>query len=704
MLIQNKKLFWFIDIISGTPTGPFINTIHFASFVALYIPLVLGIWVGKIDFHIKDCKFGKAKSMLYKFIIFIKNSIIYLLPALLMIFALFKSLSRGAMLAFCTSMFIFVLLIAFKSKTRLRAIILLVFTFSFLALTFYVDSFNIKSKILSLTNSQGENAIFNQDITERISTLKHPLQTDSAKTRFSVWRDTLKIFSDFPLFGTGLNTFSIIFPKYKTIYGSGKMFFTHSENDYVETLSEVGLLGIIPILLILIIFLRNTFINFKLETDSLKIGIISGGIASVFALLFCALTDFSFHIPSVSFIFMLICFVIWPKTKKRKIISFNDMVGRKKPIAIVVLLFLVAIFMFIFSVQLLLGEIYFYKFNYSQDSFQVKQNYIKKAVFFNNGNAEYRYSLGKIYFDQATLLRNKDEAAALELIKQAKTEFEKAIILQPTHWKYHFFNGSAELILVSSRVKGYSFNNAESSFEKALSLNPTEYDIYGYLANYYLPFDSEKAFKYYRKLIMLRPYYLGSILDTIWKINNNPDFIREAIPSTPRLIAQYADFLKSKGINSAKFYKESAFLASPSAKNKEDQLAIAQKLALSNGFKDAFDYFLDSLQSSSFFQKNKEQFIIPTYSSEQLIKEEENVSTLQKTLSPDDPQLTYKLALFHYQLKDYNKASEYFMKLLKISPNNPFLRFHLAMALYKRGEHKEAYEELRQAITLINDR
>ena len=203
---------------------------------------------------------------------------------------------------------------------------------------------------------------------------------------------------------------------------------------------------------------------------------------------------------------------------------------------------------------------------------------------------------------------------------------------------------------------------------------------------------------------MLRPYYLKGILDTIWKINNNPDFIREAIPNTSEFIKQYADFLKAKGISPVKFYKEAALLASTSAKNKEDKLIIAQNLALSNGFKDACDFLVDSLQSDSFFQNNKETFTIPTYSSEYLIKEEENISALQKILPPDDVQLIHKLALFYYQLKDYNKSSEYFLKLLKTSPHDPHLHFQYAMALYKGGEYKKAYDELKRVINMINDK
>jgi tetratricopeptide (TPR) repeat protein len=324
----------------------------------------------------------------------------------------------------------------------------------------------------------------------------------------------------------------------------------------------LGLLGFAFLILIAIIFLRNVFFNFKREDDPAKIGIIAGGIASIFALLFCALTDFSFHIPSITFIFIVVCFIVWPEEKARRVVKFGQPnYQKKKFMAIVLFLSLVYLSMFLLSIKLFAADIFFYKFSYSQGNFNSRINYLEKAVFFNSNNAEYRYALGKTYFDEATTLRDKYQAQSIKFLEQAKINFERAIISQPTNWKYHFFNGSAELTLLYLKVKGYSLEEAQKSFDRAIELNPNEYEMYSYLGNYYLAFEPDKAFRYYRKLIMLKPRYLNDVLNTIWKINNNPDFIREAIPDDSFLIVKYADFLKIKGMEAEKFYKEAADLS-----------------------------------------------------------------------------------------------------------------------------------------------
>ncbi|MFC1668674.1 O-antigen ligase family protein, partial [Chlamydiota bacterium] len=214
--VQNDKLFWFINIISGIPIGPFVNTIHFGAFMALFIPLVLGFWLASFDHR-------------------------YFIPLFIMMLGLFKSLSRGAMIALFVSIVIFMLLLFLRKETRKRAFILI--TVFLVGLLFII-------------------VIDDGTITKRLITMVTPFSEDSVITRLQLSRDTLKIVKDFPLFGTGLGTFSIIFPGYKTLFGSGKMFFTHAENEYSELLSEIGIIGFVILIVIVLIISKIIFKSF----------------------------------------------------------------------------------------------------------------------------------------------------------------------------------------------------------------------------------------------------------------------------------------------------------------------------------------------------------------------------------------------------------------------------------------------------------
>jgi O-antigen ligase len=66
--------------------------------------------------------------------------------------------------------------------------------------------------------------------------------SESLKGRWMIWLDTFQILKDFVLFGSGLGTFIQLFPMYRSFHIRGLV--THSENDFLQLASEVGLIGI----------------------------------------------------------------------------------------------------------------------------------------------------------------------------------------------------------------------------------------------------------------------------------------------------------------------------------------------------------------------------------------------------------------------------------------------------------------------------
>ena len=76
--------------------------------------------------------------------------------------------------------------------------------------------------------------------------------SEDMKLRWEIWRNTIQIFKDFPLLGSGLGTFAQIFPMYRSFYFRGLV--THAENDFLQMASEVGLVGF-GLLAILFLFL-----------------------------------------------------------------------------------------------------------------------------------------------------------------------------------------------------------------------------------------------------------------------------------------------------------------------------------------------------------------------------------------------------------------------------------------------------------------
>ena len=65
---------------------------------------------------------------------------------------------------------------------------------------------------------------------------------DSAAGRGAQWADTFRAVRDFPILGSGLGTYAFHCPFYKTL--RTQAVFDHAHNDYLELLSEVGIVGL----------------------------------------------------------------------------------------------------------------------------------------------------------------------------------------------------------------------------------------------------------------------------------------------------------------------------------------------------------------------------------------------------------------------------------------------------------------------------
>ena len=59
-----------------------------------------------------------------------------------------------------------------------------------------------------------------------------------------IWKDTLTLIKDFPVSGTGLGTYSYIFPKYRT-FADTYRFLRYAHNDYLQFVSEMGVVAIV---------------------------------------------------------------------------------------------------------------------------------------------------------------------------------------------------------------------------------------------------------------------------------------------------------------------------------------------------------------------------------------------------------------------------------------------------------------------------
>jgi O-antigen ligase len=126
--------------------------------------------------------------------------------------------------------------------------------------------------------------------------------SEDLKWRWTVWEDTLRIVKDFSILGSGLGTFSRVFPMYKSFHM--RRFVTHTENDFLQLSSEVGLIGI-GILVVLFIFLFSKAVSglrSRSVTDPERyVGM--GGLIGILALMFHSMVERNLQVPANAFLF-----------------------------------------------------------------------------------------------------------------------------------------------------------------------------------------------------------------------------------------------------------------------------------------------------------------------------------------------------------------------------------------------------------------
>jgi O-antigen ligase len=116
-----------------------------------------------------------------------------------------------------------------------------------------------------------------------------------ASFRLDTWKDTLRLSGASPVVGQGLGAFHDAYPRVKR--GHGNLRVEHSENDYLETLAETGLVGLgLALAAAALLVLR--VVRGASGADPVVRGIGQGALAALIALAVHSCVDFNLRIPS----------------------------------------------------------------------------------------------------------------------------------------------------------------------------------------------------------------------------------------------------------------------------------------------------------------------------------------------------------------------------------------------------------------------
>ncbi len=130
------------------------------------------------------------------------------------------------------------------------------------------------------------------------------VQQVSLPFRLNVWRDTLPMIRDFPLFGIGLDAFEDLYPHYQSPpWVPARV--TAAHNDYLQLAAEAGLVGSALMCWFFVAAGRRLYRGFGRLAPSAK-PLSAALFAAAAVVAFHEVFDFSLHIPAVALLFTVL--------------------------------------------------------------------------------------------------------------------------------------------------------------------------------------------------------------------------------------------------------------------------------------------------------------------------------------------------------------------------------------------------------------
>ncbi len=271
-----KKLYG-VDSASGT----YVNRNHFAGYMGMVIPLTAGYLSSMLPGKIRE-GYG-LKHRIIDFLHSPKATIggLFLIIIITMILGIVFSLSRMGVISLIVSLLSMILISLIKQQKKLRNILIVIIFFGIIISLWY----GIEPLI--------DRYLYTAD--------------SLIKDRFIVWSATYKLIKDFPLIGTGFGTYRTVYQRYKPSDFRGRLaIYDHAHNDYLELISEVGIIGAIPVFIGLVYFLILIIRKWSKRRHPFARGIGLGGIGAIIYMLLHSIMDFNMHIPANALTFFII--------------------------------------------------------------------------------------------------------------------------------------------------------------------------------------------------------------------------------------------------------------------------------------------------------------------------------------------------------------------------------------------------------------
>lgn len=281
-IAPNGKLYWIREPrLGGWIYGPYVNHNHYAGLMELLIPIPLVISLTHLAHEKERLAAGVA--------------------AAIMTGTVFLSGSRGGMLAVLAQFMLLGILMT-RQRRGLRTAI-------------GVGVFGVV--LLSLLTWLG-----GKELTTRVFSIGRETRTEiSGGMRLSIDRDSLTMFRRKPVLGWGLGAFPIVYPQFRSFYTN--FFVNEAHNDYLQLLTETGILGFGIMIWFLVLLYRTGLRKIANWTSSVTGSLTLACLLGVSGILVHSCFDFNLQIPANAALFYVLCSLaasqpLLQRSRKRK--------------------------------------------------------------------------------------------------------------------------------------------------------------------------------------------------------------------------------------------------------------------------------------------------------------------------------------------------------------------------------------------------
>jgi len=281
-LVPSLGVLWvdYIKSYLGDARGTYINRNHFAGFLEMIFPLILGYILSLSNWHEKLSIKALMSTDRPNFQFFL------VIGLAIMMLALIFSKSRAGITGWVLGFLIFVYLVHSESKGLPRSywviIGIIIGMVAFYSLRIGVDP-----------------------VLERF------FRVSKDASRLDYWRDCLVIIKDHP-FGTGLATFKQVFPVYKvSSLSEATPYYAH--NDYLQLLVEAGWIGFLALVSGFYVFLIRSFRkvrHMRLKDDPFRFFLAIGALSGLVSIAFHSFFDFNLQMPANCVYFVMLMGIV----------------------------------------------------------------------------------------------------------------------------------------------------------------------------------------------------------------------------------------------------------------------------------------------------------------------------------------------------------------------------------------------------------